>query len=51
LAQEITRSSSDPVAQERARFILRATERDWLLTAVGVLGLGLTAWLVYKYVL
>ena len=51
LAQEITRSSSDPVAQERARFILRATEGDWFLTAVGVLGLGLTAWLVYKYVL
>jgi hypothetical protein len=51
LARELASNSGDPVAQERARFILRATERDWFLTAVGVLGLGLTAWLVYKYVL
>jgi hypothetical protein len=51
LAREIAQSSGDPLAQERARFILRATERDWFLSAVGVLGLGLTAWLVYKYVL
>ncbi len=51
LARQIADNSGDPPAQERARFIVAATERDGFLTAVGVLGLGLTAWLVYKYVL
>ena len=42
---------SDPARTERARRILGATHLDPFLTWVGVLGLGLTAWLVYKYVL
>jgi hypothetical protein len=51
LARHIAQSSSDPAARERAAFILAATERDWFLSAVGLVGLGLVAWLVYKYVL
>jgi hypothetical protein len=51
LASDIAKNEADPHASERARFILAATERDWFLTVVGGLGLGLTAWLVYKYVL
>jgi hypothetical protein len=51
LASELAGDSTDAPSQERARFVLFATDRDWFLSAVGALGLGLTAWLVYKYVL
>lgn len=33
----------------RAREVLAATEIDWFLPGVGLLGLGLVAWLVYNY--
>jgi hypothetical protein len=44
-------SDADPERAARARRILGATFVDPFLSLVGLLGLGLTAWLVYKYVL
>jgi hypothetical protein len=52
LAQQILRDRPDDVElAQRARQVLRETEPDSFLAAVGALGLGLTAWLVYNYVL
>ena len=39
------------IAQLSARELLARTEPDPFLLVVGVLGLGLLAWLVYNYVL
>jgi hypothetical protein len=36
---------------ERARVVLAQTRPDPFLSIIGALGLGLTAWLVYNYVL
>jgi hypothetical protein len=38
-------------ARLSARELLRRTEPDAFLLVVGLLGLGLTVWLVYNYVL
>ena len=51
LALSALADSSDPGRVARARSILGSTHTDAFLSVVGVLGLGLTAWLVYKYVL
>ncbi|MEY4511698.1 MAG: hypothetical protein RLZZ450_3820 [Pseudomonadota bacterium] len=42
---------SSPACVERARAILEQTRPDPFLSIIGALGLGLTAWLVYNYVL
>jgi hypothetical protein len=51
LALARARDPGDAERAERARRVLGATYTDPFLSVVGVLGLGLTAWLVYKYVL
>jgi hypothetical protein len=43
--------SEEVLAQISARELLLRTEPDPFLLVVGVLGLGLLAWLVYNYVL
>jgi hypothetical protein len=50
LARRVLSESADPALQERARTILAQTEPDRFLPAIGALGLGLVAWLVYNYV-
>jgi hypothetical protein len=42
---------SQSVCVERARAVLIETRPDRFLSIIGALGLGLTAWLVYNYVL
>jgi hypothetical protein len=51
LALAAQADASNPGRAERARLILGATHLDLFLSWIGLLGLGLTAWLVYKYVL
>jgi hypothetical protein len=43
------RADPSPDTQARAQKVLRETDVDWFLPIVGLLGLGLTAWLVYNY--
>lgn len=50
LAQQLVAESHDAELAARARAILAATTPDPFLTVIGVLGLGLTAWLVYNFV-
>lgn len=42
---------SEPECRERAQAVLAQTRPDPFLALIGALGLGLTAWLVYNYVL
>jgi len=42
---------SEPACVERAEAVLAQTRPDRFLSIIGALGLGLTAWLVYNYVL
>lgn len=57
LAREISapagpdHAADDATARESAEALLRRTQPDAFLLMVGTLGLGLTAWLVYNYVL
>lgn len=44
-------ASVDSEQQSAARELLRRTEPDAFLMAVGALGLGLMVWLVYTYIL
>lgn len=44
-------TSDDGEAQHAARNVLIQTEPDRIIEAVALLGLGLTAFLVYNYVL
>jgi hypothetical protein len=50
-ARHLLAHATDPGDQERARNILAQTAPDPFLAYVGALGLGLTTWLVYNYVL
>lgn len=50
-AHELLARPTEAQALTRAQAVLRETSVDWFLTVVGTLGLGLTAWLVYNYVL
>jgi hypothetical protein len=47
----LSEPSEEALAQMSARELLARTEPDPFLLVVGVLGLGLLAWLVYNYVL
>jgi hypothetical protein len=40
---------ADETRMARARKVLRDTEVDWFLPALGLVGLGVLAWLVYNY--
>lgn len=53
LALEIKAQSSEPddPAQSSADALLQRTQPDAFLLLVGLLGLGLTVWLVYNYLL
>lgn len=42
---------SESACVERAQAVLAQTAPDRFLSIIGALGLGLTAWLVYNYVL
>ena len=48
--QLLARLEGDPRALARAREVLAATEPDPFIFWLGAVGLGLVAWLVYKYV-
>jgi hypothetical protein len=50
LALALLAEPGAPEQQARARQILRYTSADPFLAWVGLLGLGLVAWLVYNYV-
>jgi hypothetical protein len=49
LARSLLAEARGEAQHGRARAILAATEIDWFLPRVGLLGLGLVAWLVYNY--
>jgi hypothetical protein len=51
LAVAVLANPGTPERAARARLVLGAMLTDPFLAVVGVLGLGLTVWLVYKYVL
>ena len=51
IAQGGTEPADDADARLAAEALLQRTEPDAFLLVVGMLGLGLTVWLVYNYIL